>query len=338
MFRHFFLDKRWRLWSLAGSLLILFTTWYKVHLDVSINDWFGTFYNMIQTALSKPNEISQTQLLSGIWVFVKISVIYVIVAVLLEFFIRHYVFRWRTAMYDYYVEHWDKVRHIEGASQRVQEDTMRFAKIMEELGVSLLRSAMTLFAFLPVLWELSKKVSEVPFLGHIDHALLYIVVLSALGGTSLLALVGIRLPGLEFKNQKAEAALRKELVLGEDEADKASPLSLKELYSHVRHNYINLYRHYLYFDLAKWSYLQVSSILPYIVMAPTIVSGAITLGVLQQILRAFGRVESSLQYLVLSWSNIVELISVYQRLHAFEKEIKEQQEREMKPTLNTVEN
>jgi peptide/bleomycin uptake transporter len=34
--------------------------------------------------------------------------------------------------------------------------------------------------------------------------------------------------------------------------------------------------------------------------------------------RAFGRVESSLQFLVRSWSTIVELISIYKRLRSFE--------------------
>jgi peptide/bleomycin uptake transporter len=48
------------------------------------------------------------------------------------------------------------------------------------------------------------------------------------------------------------------------------------------------------------------------------VAGAITLGVMQQIVRAFGRVESSLQFLVRSWSTIVELISIYKRLRSFE--------------------
>ena len=52
--------------------------------------------------------------------------------------------------------------------------------------------------------------------------------------------------------------------------------------------------------------------------APTIVTGAITLGFVQQITRAFGRVEGSLQYLVKSWSTIVELISVWKRLSEFE--------------------
>ncbi|WP_413283700.1 putative transporter [Vibrio sp. MA40-2] len=321
MFRSFFLSRRWQVWSILGSVLILSVTWYKVQLDVQINEWFGTFYNIIQDALSKPNQVSELELLSNLWVFVRISIIYIAVAVILEFFVRHYVFRWRTAMNDYYVSHWSKVRHIEGASQRIQEDTMRFARMVEGLGVSFLRSMMTLFAFLPLLWELSKHVEQVPIIGHVDHVLIYFAILMASFGTVLLAAVGVKLPGLEFKNQKAEAALRKELVLGEDDGERAQPMSLNELYSHVRLNYLTLFRHYLYFDLAKWSYLQMSTIFPYIIMTPTIVSGAITLGVLQQILRAFGKVEGSLQYLVYSWSSIVELLSVYKRLKAFEVEI-----------------
>ena len=42
----------------------------------------------------------------------------------------------------------------------------------------------------------------------------------------MLAAVGIKLPGLEFNNQKVEAAYRKELVYGEDHDDRASPPSV----------------------------------------------------------------------------------------------------------------
>jgi peptide/bleomycin uptake transporter len=51
------------------------------------------------------------------------------------------------------------------------------------------------------------------------------------------------------------------------------------------------------------------------------VAGAITLGAMQQIVRAFGRVEMSFQFLVRSWGTIVELISVYKRLRAFEAQV-----------------
>ena len=78
----------------------------------------------------------------------------------------------------------------------------------------------------------------------------------------------------------------------------------------------------MYFDVAKWSYLQFGVLVPYMALGPTIVSATITLGVMQQIVRAFGRVESSFQFLVRSWSIIVELISIYKRLVAFEKALK----------------
>ncbi|MBE0405273.1 putative transporter [Halomonas citrativorans] len=318
MFRCFFLNRQWWVWSWLGATTILSATYYQVHLDVKINEWFGGFYDTIQQALAEPGAVESTDLLLHMLTFGKIAAIFVVVAILLDFFVRHYVFRWRSAMHHYYMESWDKVRHIEGAAQRVQEDTMRFAQLVQGLGTFLLRSVLTLIAFQPLLWELSKQVKEVPLLGEVDHILIYVAIISAIFGTVLMALVGIKLPGLEFNNQRTEAALRKELVFGEDDAKRARPESISSLFHSVRYNYVTMYRHYLYFDLVKHSYLQLSTLMPYIIMVPTIVSGAITLGVLQQILRAFNKVEGALHYLVFSWASIVELISVYKRLSAFE--------------------
>ncbi len=331
MFKSFFCNREWWPWSILGSLIILYVTWYKVEIDVAVNEWFGSFYDLVQKALATPNSVSFNEFLAGCIEFFEIVSVYIIIAVALEFFVRHYVFRWRTAMNDYYMANWKRIRHIEGASQRIQEDTMRFARIVESLGVSFMRSLMTLFAFLPILWALSENVTELPWIGEVDRSLVYLAILSAIFGTALLALVGIKLPGLEFKNQKVEAAYRKELVFGEDHEERAKPESVKELYANVRKNYFNLYRHYLYFDIAKWSYIQYTVIVPYIFLGPTIVSGVITLGVLQQILRAFGKVEESFQFLVHSWGTIVELMSIYKRLNAFEHQIEQAIETEILP-------
>jgi len=193
---------------------------------------------------------------------------------------------------------------------------------MEGLGVNFMRSIMTLVAFLPILWDLSKNVTELPWLGPVDHSLVYVAILFALAGTVLMAVVRIKLPGLEFNNQMVEAAYRKELVYGEDHADRADDFTARALFNDVRRNYFRLFFHYMYFDVAKWSYLQFGVLVPYVALGPTIVAGAVTLGVMQQIVRAFNRVESSFQFLVNSWSTIVELISVYKRLKAFEQNIK----------------
>jgi peptide/bleomycin uptake transporter len=321
VFFSFFLTRRWLPWSLLGSALILFATWYKVELDVKINDWFGEFYNMIQKALATPGSITKQEYLSQLATFGWIAGLYVLIAVLTDFFVKHYVFRWRTAMTEFYTAHWHVLRLIEGASQRVQEDTARFATIMEDLGISFVRSVMTLLAFLPILWGFSEKVKQLPWVGPVHQALVWVAIGFALSGTVLLALIGFKLPGLQYENQRVEAAYRKELVYGEDDTSRAEGPILLELFGKVRWNYFRLFFHYMYFDVAKWSYLQVGVLVPYIALGPTLVTGGITLGVMQQIVRAFGRVEMSFQYLVNSWTTIVELISVYKRLRAFERTI-----------------
>ena len=50
MFKSLFLDRRWFLWSIVGSAIILYVTWYKVQIDVEVNEWFGSFYDLIQKA------------------------------------------------------------------------------------------------------------------------------------------------------------------------------------------------------------------------------------------------------------------------------------------------
>ena len=321
MFR-FFTSKHWYPWSIAVSLVILISTWYQVQLDVKINKWFGDFYDTLQKALTTPGSVTETEFIAYLFTFAKIAGLWIIIAIATGFITSHWVFRWRTSMADYYHDQWKKARLTEGASQRVQEDTLKFARIMEGLGVGLLDSIMTLAAFLPILWGLSKQIHVLPWIGEVNHALVWVAILSALGGTLLLASVGIKLPGIEYDIQKEEAAYRKELVLGEENPIRAAPPTIGQLYSRVRGIHYKSYFHYLYFNAFKWSYFQGMVIVPYLALAPTIVTGTITLGFVQQITRAFGRVEGSLQYLVKSWSTIVEFISVWKRLSEFEAKLK----------------
>jgi peptide/bleomycin uptake transporter len=320
----FLLPNRWFWWSVVVSALLVFLLWFQVQLDVMINTWFGSFYNMVQQALGKPGAVTLDQFFGQLWTFGGIAMVYIATAVLTQFITSHYVFRWRTAMNDFYVEHWHRLRHIEGASQRIQEDTQKFASTVEGLGASLVSTLMTLIAFLPILWGLSAYVKELPLVGPVPQALVFVAVIWAALGTAALAGAGIRLPGLEFRNQRVEAAYRKELVLGEDNPARAEPPTLHGLFRDVRANYFRLYLNFLYFNVVRYGYLQASVLVPYIALAPSIVAGGLTLGVMQQVIRAFGRVEDSFQYLVRSWTTIVSLISVYKRLRAFEATLRDE--------------
>lgn len=314
-------DNPWKPWSVWGSTLIVLSSYFNVQIDVYLNDWFGSFFDMLQAALTKTRVVSVEEYYDSLFSVSGILVVNIVFLVLLSFFISHYVFRWRTAMNNYYVEHWKKVRKIEGASQRVQDDTMRFARGLQGLGVSFISSVMTLIAFLPLLWTLSKQVKNVPFIGDVDGSLVFVALISASFGTILLALVGIRLPGLEFRNQRVEAAYRKELVYGEDHDDRAEPKTLAELFAGVRMNYFRLYFNYMYFNVAKYAYLQGATFVPYFALGPTVVAGTITFGLFQQVTNAFSQVDSSFRFFASSWNDIVEMTSIYKRLRAFEDAI-----------------
>jgi len=140
----FFTQKKWQLWAWLGSLVVLSSLWVQVKIDVKINEWFGQFYDMIQKALGTPNAITMDEYMDGLWSFAKLAAMYIVLALATSFLTSHFLFRWRASMVEFYHGVYDKARTIEGASQRVQEDTIRFSRIMEGLGTSLISSVMVL--------------------------------------------------------------------------------------------------------------------------------------------------------------------------------------------------
>ncbi|MFW5614408.1 MAG: SbmA/BacA-like family transporter, partial [Campylobacter hyointestinalis] len=163
MFSSFFKSKKWAFWAYGGLALIVVSLVFQTHLNVAINDWYKDFYDILQNV----KEHSVDEFWAGILQFLYIAMPYVIIATITSFFASHWVFRWREAMTFAYVDVWKKCeKDIEGSSQRMQEDVYRFAKITETLGLQILRAIMTLIAFIPVLWGLSKGV-DMPIIKEI---------------------------------------------------------------------------------------------------------------------------------------------------------------------------
>ena len=321
MFR-FFKIKKWFYWSWLGSAIILGSLWVQVEIDVKINEWFGVFYDMIQKALAEPNAITIQEYFASLLSFITLAGMYIAVYVAISFFTAHFLFRWRTAMVEWYHSVYDKARKIEGASQRVQEDTIKFTRIMEGLGTSLIESIMILIQFVPILFGLSIGI-PIFFFGEWEYGLIVGALIWTIGGTVFLIVLGLilRLVGVEYDLQKQEAAYRKILVIAEDDGN-IRPKKIDELFDDVRKIHFLSYLRYLYFNIGRIAYLQANVLSAYVFLAPAIVAGVVTLGVMQQIIRAFGRVESSMQYLLKAWPTIIELASVYKRLREFEAKLK----------------
>lgn len=318
MFRAFYLSKKWFLWSWGGSLLILLAIFSQTLLNVKINNWYKDFYNLLQAA---PQNSTYEQFLSGLSDFLFIALPYILIATLTAFFSRHFAFAWREAITFAYLKAWRKNNdYIEGSSQRIQEDIYRFAKIVESLGVDIIKAFMTLIAFLPILYTLGANLVLPIF--NFQSGLIMWALLTSVGGLIISWFVGIKLPNLEYNNQKAEAAFRKELVYAENNrTNHALPEQMFELFTGLKFNYKRLFLHYGYFDVWLYLYEQFMVIFAYLIVGQNLFLGIIALGVLVQINNAFSSVRSSFSVLTKNWTTITELRSIHKRLKEFEEHI-----------------
>jgi peptide/bleomycin uptake transporter len=319
MFRSFFKSRRWFFWAYGGALTLLLALYIQVELTVQINQWYGGFYNILQKATEHQVEEFWVEMVK----FAKIAFPYVLIATLTSYFTRIYAFKWREAMTFSYVGKWQQVEEeVEGASQRIQEDIYRFARIVESLGLQVVRAIMTLIAFLPILWGLSSGV-DIEFIRDIPGSLVWVALLVSIGGLVISWFVGIRLPGLEYNNQKVEAAFRKELVYAEDDKiHYGKTETIIELFIGLKFNYNRLFLHYGYFDVWVNFFEQLMVIVPYLIMGPGLFTGVITLGVLVQVSNAFSKVRESFSIFIANWTTITELRSIHKRLREFELNIR----------------
>lgn len=322
----FFTDKKWRLWSWGVTLVILGSIFSSVYLDLLINRWFGKFYDSIMMFMNYGNVHSEGGMLvyfTMIGNFFMLAMGSVMLYVVFTFVTQHWLFRWRTSMVDWYHEVFSKVRHLEGASQRVQEDTIKFTRIVESLGSKIVESAITLVLFFSELLALSWFI-PVLFFGDWDYGLVTGAIIWTIGGMGLMALMSwvLRLVGVEYDIQVKEASYRKVLVHAEDDPT-VEPKTLGDMFQGVREIHYKNYFRYLWFNIGRMTYYQANVLTAYIFLAPAIVGGFITLGLMQQIVRAFGKVESSMQYFIHVWPTIIEGASVYKRLREYEAQINE---------------
>jgi peptide/bleomycin uptake transporter len=408
MIKSFFWSKKWFWWAYGGFLLILMSLFLQVQMSVRLNTWYGDFYDLLQ-ASTQHGLSGVPKFYEGLIRFMWIAIPYVLLATLTNYFTRLYALRWREAITFNYIPRWRNVKEeIEGASQRIQEDAFRFARIVESLGIQVAEATMTLIAFLPILWELSKKVnvSATPVIGehpiiliqivfligcisiisktqkiigkkiskagrrtilrrtlliapfiifiltawglsnvifaipavksvltsqYIPGFLVWIALIVSIGGMVISWYVGSKLPGLEYNNQKVEAAFRKELVYGEDDkVNRASVKTLAELFIGIKFNYHRLFLHYGYFDVWRGLFNQTMVLTPYVIMGHGLFTGLITLGVLQKVANSFDQVRACFSLFINNWTTITELRSIHMRLKEFEKNLEKHQPKEKK--------
>ena len=355
MLREFFCARRCcvALGAWVGLVLIVAYAGFAAYTKGRINAWYAEFYDLLGEAsgLFGPEEsasgppltqsvdenalASKTQRLTAmLWEFGGIIAPLVLVSPFAKLVRSFWAFHWRVALMRRYLELWDPTSSVEGASQRIHEDTQRFASALQGCLAVVLDAALTLVVFAPLLVELGARAvapwyDEFRVLG--DGWLVVTAVTAATLGLGGAMVFGKHLVLLEFANQRVEAALRRLLVLREVEGQPryrgvtggaGFDRDIARAIADLRRNYHRLFRHFALLNTWLSAFDQACVLLPYFLVAPLVFAAdpgrRITLGVLVQVANCFDKVFGSLSVVADSWGAVNDFRSTLLRLREFE--------------------
>lgn len=344
----------------GGIVVVVAHAAFGAWVKYRINMWYDSFYNLLQTA-SAPiiggNETGSgvegdysgmDEVWSKLVEFAFLVLPMCIVHPTVKFVRQHWAFAWRLALMKDYVRQWNpSVRPVEGAAQRVHEDTQRFASGLNGCLVVVLDAVCMLLVFIPILLDIGKRVTAPAFGfgvdGFGDAWLVMLAVWSATIGVTGAAIVGRKLVKLEVNNQKVEANLRRELVLLEtapmavccaskdDDTESDTQVQMKRpenvfdsLWEDLKTNYYRLFLNFMGLNAWLATFEQYVVLLPYLVAAPLLFAPApdtIKLGTLVQLSNAFGKVFDALNIVGDNYGSIVDFASCVVRLRQFERSV-----------------
>jgi len=272
-----------------------------------------------------------------------LAFLYIIIAVY-AFYLRQMVeLKWRIWMTNEYLGNWMKHQvyyrlqvlksDTDNPDQRISEDIHQFVSLTLQLLIGVLKQFTTLAAFAVVLWNLSGAFT-VPIGSHefvIYGYMFWFSLLYSTLGTGLAHIVGRKLIGLNFDQQRYEADFRFNMMRVRENSEsvafyrgEAPELTgFRDRFSYVIKNFWQLMRQTKLLNFYVNGYAQLAVIVPLLLAAPKYFGGEMALGGLMQTISAFGRVQDALSYFVESYDVIAQLAAVTRRLAGFTEHMEE---------------
>jgi len=329
-------EHKWRARGLLAFVIGL--NFASVYLLVRINSWYNEFYNALQ-------QYAQESFWPLVGEFTALAFLYIIIAVYAIYLRQMLQIRWRTWMTDRYLAGW--MQHqvyyrlqvlgsdTDNPDQRISEDINQFVTLTLQLLLGFLKQLTTLGAFGVVLWNLSGAFT-VPLGSHefvVYGYMFWFSLVYSILGTVGAHLVGRRLIGLNFDQQRYEADFRFNMMRVRENSESvafyrgedAENVGFKERFAHVISNYWQLMRQTKLLNFYVNGYAQLAIIVPLVLAAPRYFGGEMALGGLMQTVSAFGRVQDALSYFVESYDTIAQLAAVIRRLSTFTEHMEQAQ-------------
>lgn len=325
-------DEKWPACGLLAIVIIL--NLLSVYLMLKLTDWYNEFYTILQNYSYKDFWYSAGK-------FTVIAFLLILLAVYALYLQQMLQIRWRTWMTNNILNKWlhNKVYYqlqnsnyiTDNPDQRIQEDIDLFVKLTLNLGIGLFKQIVILIAFIALLWQLSGSFSFSVGTHHlvIPGFMVWITLIYSFFGTFITHKVGHQLINLNFKQQKYEADFRFSLMRLRENSEciafyhgeASENLSFKNRFFNIITNFKSIMNRQKILTGMTVSYSQIAVILPLLIAAPRYFGETLPIGWFIQISTVFGRVQDALSYLVDSYTNIAEWLSVIQRLDTFNTHI-----------------
>ena len=318
-------------WKARGLLaFVIGLNFFGVYLLVRLNSWYNEFYNALQQY-----QVDSFWPLVG--EFTGLAMLYIVIAVYAIYLRQAVQIKWRTWLTDKYLSRWLKGQvyyrlqvqnsDTDNPDQRISEDINQFVNLSLQLLIGFLKQLTTLVAFGVVLWNLSGAFTlnlggqDIVIYGYMFW---FSFVYSGIG-TVCAHLVGRKLIGLNFEQQRFEADFRFNMMRVRENSESiafyggenAENKGFHERFAKVISNFWQLMKQTKILNFYVNGYAQLAVIVPLILAAPQYFAGAIALGGLMQTVSAFGRVQDALSYFVESYDSIAQLAAVVKRLDTF---------------------
>jgi putative ATP-binding cassette transporter len=321
-------EERRSAWLLLVAVVVL--NLGTVALNVWFNQWNNGFYNSLQ----EKDFDSFKELLVQ---FSGVAVVFIGVAVYQLYLSQMLRLRWRRWLTETWLAEWLRdhryylmqMQHLgtDNPDQRIADDLRKFADYSLSLTIGLMNAVVTLVSFLGILWGLSGDYALSAFGVDIDIPgyMVWVALVYAGLGTWLTHAIGRPLVGLNFNQERVEADFRFHLIrLRENvegvallHGEAAEKAGLSARFRAIFGNYFAIMRKQKQLTWFTAGYGQLAVVFPFLVAAPRYFGGAIPLGGLMQTASAFGQVQSSLSYLITSYTDLAEWWAVISRLETF---------------------
>ncbi|MDE2227697.1 MAG: ABC transporter ATP-binding protein/permease [Alphaproteobacteria bacterium] len=328
-------DERRTAWALVLAVIAL--NLGNVAVSVLINKWYNAFYNALQ-------RFDAHAFFYDIGIFCVLAASSVVMSVYAYYLRQMLQIRWRRWLTGRYLDHWlGESRYYrlqldrqttDNPDQRIADDLNYFVQYVASLSLGLLTSAVSVVSFMVILVGLSGP-AAIPLgpLGtlHLPAYLAWAALLYAAFGTWFAVKIGYPLVPLNFAQQRFEADFRYSLVRLRENAESVALYGgepperavFDGRFGNVFANYWRIMKRQKKLNWFTSWYTQVAIIFPYVVVAPRYFAKQIALGGLMQVGDAFGNVQSSLSFIVNSYTDIATWSAVTERLTTFDQRMQE---------------